>query len=153
MSSSPQTPATEQLLVYTDEDIDFPLVRARRTRGFDVLTAQEAGTLGQTDEQQLAFALSIGRVIVSYNRSDFRALHDRLVRSRRQHSGVLLLPQDSPLERRVVRATMLLERFYAMQVDQPQPRLLNWNDVQQWLIVGNRWSSFTEGEVQLAIGR
>ncbi len=54
--------------LYLDEDVDVALATALRQRGIDVLTTQEAGTLGLPDEDQFAFATQAGRVFFTHNR-------------------------------------------------------------------------------------
>jgi hypothetical protein len=153
MSSSPQTPTLEPVLVYTDEDIDRPLVEALRSHGLDVLTAQEAGTLGQTDLEQLHYASSLGRVILSYNRLDFRRLHQQALETDRSHGGIVLIPQDSPLPVRLVRARLLLNLMAREQQRSPGSHMLNWVDMQSRLHAGDRPAGFSEQEVNLALGR
>lgn len=48
--------------VYLDECVDRPVSEALRARGFDVLTALEAGRGEDPDDAQLAYATAIGRV-------------------------------------------------------------------------------------------
>jgi hypothetical protein len=42
-------------------------VAALRRRGIDVLTAHEAGTCGNSDEEQLRFATANGRVMATFD--------------------------------------------------------------------------------------
>jgi hypothetical protein len=53
-----------------------------------VLTAQAAGTCGYADEQQLDFAKSAGRVLVTFD-TDFLALH----KSGIEHAGIAWCPE------------------------------------------------------------
>jgi hypothetical protein len=138
-------------LVYADEDIDLPLVRALRTQGFDVLTAHDANQLGQDDDEQLAFASSIGRVILSYNRKDLRSWHRRFLAAGLSHAGIVLLPQNSPLHRRIIRARMLLDWVAALGDDVPP--LINWNDLQRQIHAGFRLDGYDEDETRVAIGQ
>src|SRR5690242_11325779 len=149
-SSATATTARRALGVYSDEDIDQPLVHALRTRGFDVLTAAEAGTLGQSDEEQLAFAAAAGRVIVSYNRDDFRLLHEQFRRATCRHAGIVLLPQASPLPRRVLRASMLLD--WLVQSGSSADRVVMWNDLQQALHRGFRLPGYGNHDVLVVLG-
>jgi len=52
--------------LYLDEDV--ALAAARRQRGIDVLSTQEAGHLGLPDEDQLTFAARGERVFSTHNR-------------------------------------------------------------------------------------
>jgi len=50
---------------YFDEHIFADAATALRHRNIDVLTTAEAGNLRATDEEQLAFATSRGRVLIT----------------------------------------------------------------------------------------
>jgi len=58
---------------YLDEHIPKGVVEGLRRRDVDVLTVQEAGRSGDSDEKQLAFAAREGRVLVTFN-DDFLRL-------------------------------------------------------------------------------
>ncbi|NWG01300.1 MAG: DUF5615 family PIN-like protein [Syntrophaceae bacterium] len=58
---------------YLDEHIPKGVVEGLRRRGVDVLTAQEAGRSGDSDEKQLAFAAREGRVLITFD-DDFLRL-------------------------------------------------------------------------------
>ena len=57
-----------------DEHIARAVVLALRQRGINVLTVADAGKLGATDEEQLAFARIEGRVFFTRD-ADFLRLH------------------------------------------------------------------------------
>lgn len=59
---------------YTDEHIAKAVVKGLRVRGINAINCVEAKMLGESDEQQLAFARQEGRVIVTYD-NDFLKLH------------------------------------------------------------------------------
>jgi hypothetical protein len=46
------------IALYLDEDVDVLLAELVRSRGYDVLTTQEAGQIRNSDPEQLAFAVS-----------------------------------------------------------------------------------------------
>ena len=70
------------------------LVVGLRKRGVDRLTALEAGTTKETDEQQLAFAAAQGRAIYSFNVGDFCRLHSQWLAEPRRHAGIILARQQ-----------------------------------------------------------
>jgi hypothetical protein len=78
--------------LYADEDFFQPVVGELRTFGHDVVTAQEAGRANQgiSDEDQLAFATSQGRAVLTRNRWDYIRLHV-LVPS---HGGIIACSTD-----------------------------------------------------------
>ena len=62
--------------LYCDEDsMDQALVRALRVRGLDVTTALDENLIKREDEPHLEYATQQGRVLFSFNRSDFYRLH------------------------------------------------------------------------------
>jgi predicted nuclease of predicted toxin-antitoxin system len=81
--------------LYTDEDVTDRLALLLRERGYEAESAQEAGTTGYTDEQQLAFAASRGWALLTYNRKDFSVLAKRWQDAGRSHAGVILSHQFS----------------------------------------------------------
>ena len=77
----------EVVRFYFDQHYPFPVVKSLRQRGIDVLTAQEAGCCGLSDSDQLKFATSQDRVMVTFD-SDYLALHLGGV----QHAGIAWCP-------------------------------------------------------------
>jgi hypothetical protein len=63
----------EQIRFYLDEHIPNAVAQGLRRRGVDVLTVQEAGRSGLSDREQLAFALSEQRMVITMD-SDFLIL-------------------------------------------------------------------------------
>ena len=73
------------MLLYADEDFPRPIVEELRRLGHDVLTAQDDGRTATPDPIILARAHSLGRVVLTLNRSDF----ERLDRKGADHSGIV----------------------------------------------------------------
>lgn len=73
----------ESIRYYMDQHFPASASHGLRRHGIDVLTAQEAGRCGLTDEAQLAFATAEERVIATFD-TDFLALHQAGV----QHAGI-----------------------------------------------------------------
>src|SRR5687768_5880262 len=121
---------------YLDECIDRPIADGLRARGFDVLTALEAGQGEKLDEEQLLFALSRGRVLITYDRFDFRRLHAAYVSTGRQHGGIITIPQTPPSGRRQLRAALMLDWLGTLH--EYRSRLFQWNDLQARLLSGLR---------------
>lgn len=97
MSTAPRLlpAANDVITLYLDEDMSrHQLVWALRARGFDVLTSFEAGMNGQSDDSQLAFAASHGRLLLTANRRDFTQLHRDWLGQGRTHCGIVLVPQQ-----------------------------------------------------------
>ena len=79
---------------YLDEDLPYKAALIAARSGVDVLTTSECGRNGLSDEDQLLFATSLGRVIVTQNYHDFDDLTGRFVAEGRSHVGVLFLPSS-----------------------------------------------------------
>jgi predicted nuclease of predicted toxin-antitoxin system len=81
------------MLLYLDEDVHLKLARELRRRGVDAISAGETGMREQSDDAQLAFAVSQGRAIVTFNVGDYVKLHARYLKSAVSHYGVIVSPQ------------------------------------------------------------
>jgi len=84
---------------YLDEHLS-PVIAAlcRERYGLDVLSTEAAGRKGRTDEEQLAFAASERRCIVTRDRDDFIELTFAFAASGRPHAGVLVVPASMPTD-------------------------------------------------------
>jgi uncharacterized protein with PIN domain len=78
------------MLLYADEDFFYPVVEELRLLGHDVVTAQQDGHSSAPDPIILARANGLGRVLLTFNRSDFKRLH----RQGAIHCGMLSATQD-----------------------------------------------------------
>lgn len=76
--------------LYLDEHIQPLLSHVLTSRGIDCLTTQAAGNLGRSDEEQLAFATSQKRVIITFDRKDFLSLAQQWAADNRPHAGIVL---------------------------------------------------------------
>jgi predicted nuclease of predicted toxin-antitoxin system len=83
------------IFLYTDEDVTHRLAPLLRERGYEAESAWEVGTIGFTDEEQLAFAASRGWAILTYNRKDFSVLARSWQEAGRSHAGIILSGQFS----------------------------------------------------------
>ena len=91
----PNSPASEALFVrlYFDRHIMARLAIDLRSRGYDVLTTEEAGLDTATDEEQLAFATVQRRTILTFNIRDFAPLHTRWMAAGQSHAGIIVSRQ------------------------------------------------------------
>ena len=76
--------------LYLDENIPAVFCTTLAAHGVDCLTTQQAGHLGLSDVQQLAFATTEGRALVTFNRKDFLPLVQQWQESNRTHAGLIL---------------------------------------------------------------
>lgn len=66
------------------------VARALRERGYDAISTPEAGNLGQTDPEQLRYAISQQRSILTFNVRDFVILHDEYLQKNAEHWGIIV---------------------------------------------------------------
>jgi len=82
--------------LHLDEDADaYALLNALRQRGLDVSSSREMSLLQFPDEAQLAWAVERGRVIYTYNASDFCRLHSEYLRLGLHHAGIIIGEQQA----------------------------------------------------------
>ena len=79
--------------IFLDEDVHPALAAALRKRGYDVVHTIEEKRPGATDEDQLKFAVSENRCLVTFNVGDFIRLHNRWVEEGRDHCGIVVSKQ------------------------------------------------------------
>jgi hypothetical protein len=80
--------------LYIDEDaMDGDLVRGLRSRGIDLVTANEVSMIRQEDETHLREATSHGRVLYSFNIRDFHEIHTNWAALGQEHAGIVLAQQ------------------------------------------------------------
>lgn len=87
---------------YTDEHIGKTVVLGLRQRGVDIMMVAEAGMLGASDQDQMAFARKEGRVIFTQD-DDFLRLHAGGV----DHAGIVYTPQKRSI-REIIYGLMLI---------------------------------------------
>jgi len=79
-------------MIYSNEYFPRPVVEELRRLGHDVLTVVEAGKGDQAirDEEVLAFAVSVGRTVLTLNRKHFIRLHNQ----QPDHAGIVVCTFD-----------------------------------------------------------
>lgn len=82
-----------------------------RARGCDVATADDLGTRGATDEEQLAAAARNRRTLVTYNIADFAVLAGEWTRRGLTHWGIVLVSERTVSQRSVGDLSRALERL------------------------------------------
>src|SRR5437870_5212509 len=97
--------------LYLDQDVRVQLAGMLRAAGLDVLTTRDAANLGAGDDQQLEFAVSTGRAVVTHNRVDYEAIFNEWLESGKVHYGILIAPQRRDLHVTRDRILDLLNRL------------------------------------------
>ena len=91
------------LRFHLDEHVSLAVATGLRLRGIDVTTAHEAGLIGASDDEHLAFALKESRVIVSHDRHC-----PRFHATGQKHAGIAYCYQQKYSIGELVRALVLL---------------------------------------------
>ena len=91
--------------LYLDEDVDVLIAQLIRARGFAVVTTQEAGQLRNNDAEQLTYAISQHKTLLTHNRVDFEALAQTYLVAGQRHDGIIVAVRRPPREiaRRLLR--------------------------------------------------
>ena len=78
--------------IFIDEDVWGALASALREHGYDALNAHECGRSNQqiSDEDQLSFAVSQGRMLISHNIGDYCHLDAAWRMKDQAHCGILI---------------------------------------------------------------
>ena len=103
-----------EIKYYTDENVPSAIASGLRLRGIDVLTCQEAGMLGASDEEHLRTALELRRIIFTQD-ADFLRLHARGAR----HAGIVFAAQGASIGK-IVSALALIAQVFSPD------ELINW---------------------------
>ena len=85
-----------QIRFYTDENVSWAVIKGLRIQGADVVSAPDAGMLGRSDEEHLALAGSLGRVLFTHDR-DFLRLDSQGV----AHTGIAFIHQRHSISRMI----------------------------------------------------
>lgn len=101
--------------VYADEDVDILVAHLLVARGFDVKTARELAMLGKSDPEQLEFAVSLKRCLLTHNRLDFERLHTSYITNNKSHQGILIAKRRNDYEI-TERVAILLDTFTADEI-------------------------------------
>jgi hypothetical protein len=84
--------------LYHDEDVSALIAELVRARGFSVLTTLQAGNLGKSDKDQLEFATSRQRALLTHNRIDFEELAKQYFEENKAHFGIIIAVRRLPNE-------------------------------------------------------
>ena len=79
-----------------DEDLPQRIAEIARGLGLDAVSVHEIGRRGFSDAEQLSFAASEKRVLVTRNRNDFIKLTIYRFQTSQPHEGVLIVARGLP---------------------------------------------------------
>jgi len=86
------------IALYLDEDVDMLVAALVRARGFVASTTREAGQLRNSDVEQLAYAVSQHKTLLTHNRTDFEALAHTYLAAGQRHYGIICAVRRPPQE-------------------------------------------------------
>lgn len=92
--------------LYLDEDVDVLVAELLRARGFVALTTQVAGRLGSNDDEQLSYAISEQKALLTHNRTDFETRATASHAPARKHYGIIIATRHNAHE--LVRRLLLI---------------------------------------------
>jgi predicted nuclease of predicted toxin-antitoxin system len=118
------------LRIYLDHNVDPLLAKDARKAGYDAVAAVEVGNAALEDDEQLRWAASQRRCILTHDYDDYPRLATDWIHAGRDHSGIILCrqPPDISYGEMLRRLLRLLDTLTA---DEMVNRL-------EWL--DNRWS-------------
>jgi uncharacterized protein with PIN domain len=99
-----------EIRFHLDENVHGAIAKGLRLRGVDVTTTHEAGLIGASDEDHLAFALAQKRVVVTHD-DDFL----RLVSGGAAHAGIVYSAPRHLTIGQTVHGLMRLWRKYSAE--------------------------------------
>lgn len=79
-----------EIRLYLDEDISPTVAVVLRSRGYDAVSAHEAGMKGKSDKEQLDFAIKNKRVLLTFNARHFTPLVEEYYRNGKEHFGIVV---------------------------------------------------------------
>ena len=93
----------ETIRYHLDEHIHGAIASGLRARGVDVTTTAEAGLRGATDQKQLEYAVTNGRVIFTQDADFLRIDHDGVT-----HPGIVYCKQGARSVGAMLRGLLLI---------------------------------------------
>ncbi len=104
---------------YLDEDINPKIAGILGKNGIDAVSAKEAGMLQASDLEQMTYASSAKRCMVTRNRNDYIRLTVQFFNEHKPHYGLLIIPHSYPGDRIKVTAAAL--KKYASKYKEGMP--------------------------------
>ncbi len=114
--------------LYLDADsMERAVVSGLRARGIDATSALEVGMADSSDEEQLQFARTAGRVLFSFNVGDFQRIHTQYLSRGDKHAGIILAAQQRYLiGQRIRRLQKLMAARSAEEMNDRVEFLRDW---------------------------
>ncbi|MEW6587158.1 MAG: DUF5615 family PIN-like protein [Nitrospirota bacterium] len=106
---------------YIDEDISQKIAEILRENNVDAVSAHEVGRGGSgiSDEEQLAYASTEGKCLVTYNGRHYITLTSKFFEKEWKHAGLIIIPSSMPSDNFEMISRSLIE--YARQHREDMP--------------------------------
>jgi hypothetical protein len=82
--------------LYLDEDVHVRVAALLRRHAFAATTAREEGQLQKSDPEQLAYAVSQYKTLLTHNRADFEVLARSYYAAGLTHYGIIIAVRRPP---------------------------------------------------------
>lgn len=79
--------------LFTNESVPVAVAEGLKRRGVEALSARDAGNLGLTDEQQLAYAQALNMILFTHDEDFLKIAHARLTHGQ-PHGGIIYVHQQ-----------------------------------------------------------
>ena len=100
------------IALYIDADVSSELARQLRKRNYDAISATESGRQHLTDREQLDYAISEKRAVLTFNNRHFEPLYEEYWNANKEHYGIIVSEQI-PLGEMLRRMLKLLDSVSA----------------------------------------
>jgi predicted nuclease of predicted toxin-antitoxin system len=104
-----------KITLFLDEDVRVLLAEILRQRGYDAVHVLDVGRGGKSDPDQLAYAVSQGRAMLTHNIRDYLLLDRAYQKQGREHHGIIVSDQV-PLRELLRRTLRCLSRYTAEEI-------------------------------------
>ena len=84
--------------LYLDEDVDVLIASVLRSRAFSATTTLDAAQVGNSDLNQMEYAIEQGMAVLTHNRKHFEELAREYYSSGRIHFGIIIAVRRQPNE-------------------------------------------------------
>jgi hypothetical protein len=113
------------LAIVTDENFREQIVNGlrRRLRGLDLITAREAGLLGSTDPEVLAWAADLGRVVLTQDLRTMKGFAYERVGRGEPMPGVFEVPALLPIGQAIEELLMVIQLYRPPEIENRVVRL------------------------------
>ncbi len=82
--------------LYLDEDVNVLGADLIRARGFSATTVRDENQLQKSDPEQLLYAISLKKTLVTHNRADFERLIQNYYQFNQVHYGIIIAVRHPP---------------------------------------------------------